>query len=155
MATIKKWVIDPGHSKLQFKVRHLAIANVAGSFRIFSGMLEAADDSFHQAKISFEMDANSIDTNNPDPARRGKPLLGAPILLSMKPSEANHWEGKVYNPKDGGFYRANISLIGQSQLKLEGCMLIFCSGETWTRAPEPPRVTTGAASTHPRSVCPQ
>jgi uncharacterized protein (DUF2147 family) len=105
--------------------------------------------------IDWEKQAG-IDTKNPDPARRGKPLLGAPILLGMKPSESNHWEGKVYNPKDGGFYRANISLAGHNQLKLEGCMLIFCSGETWTRAPEPARATTGAAAqARPRSVCPQ
>jgi uncharacterized protein (DUF2147 family) len=105
--------------------------------------------------IDWEKQAG-IDTKNPDPSRRGKPLLGAPILLSMKPSEPNQWEGKVYNPKDGGFYRASISMLGQNQLKLQGCMLIFCSGETWTRAPEPPRTTTGAAAqAHPRSICPQ
>jgi uncharacterized protein (DUF2147 family) len=105
--------------------------------------------------IDWERQAG-IDSHNPDPARRGKPLLGTPILISMKPSEPNEWQGKVYNPQDGGFYKASISLLGANQLKLEGCMWVFCSGETWTRAPELPRMTTGAAAQpHPRSVCPQ
>ena len=43
--------------------------------------------------IDWERQAG-IDTHNPDPARRGKPLLGSPILIGMKPSESNHWEGK-------------------------------------------------------------
>jgi uncharacterized protein (DUF2147 family) len=97
-----------------------------------------------------------FDANNPDPSKRGRPLLGTPILLSMKPGYSNKWEGKVYNPKDGGFYSASIRLEGQNVLRLEGCMLIFCSGETWTRAPDT-RATTGtaAAATPPRSVCPR
>ncbi len=99
-----------------------------------------------------------IDAKNPDPAKRGQPLLGTPILIAMKQSQPNEWEGKIYNPKDGGFYNANISLQRPDVLKLEGCMLIFCSGENWTRVPDPARATTGAnasAQPHPRSVCPQ
>ena len=97
-----------------------------------------------------------VDSNNPDPNKRGRPLLGAPLLLSMKPTDANRWEGKVYNPKDGGFYGASIKLEGANTLRLEGCLLIFCSGETWTRAATPSRATTGtAAAPQPRSVCPR
>lgn len=97
-----------------------------------------------------------VDTKNPDPKRRGKPLLGAPILLSMKPGEDKKWEGKVYNPKDGGYYNASIQLESPNKLRLEGCMLIFCSGETWTRVSEPNQVTTGAAVATPKtpSACP-
>jgi uncharacterized protein (DUF2147 family) len=96
-----------------------------------------------------------VDAKNPDPKRRGKPLLGAPILLSMKPGEDNKWEGKVYNPKDGGYYNASIQLESSNKLRLEGCMLIFCSGETWTRVSEPNQATTGAAAaTKTSSVCP-
>jgi len=97
-----------------------------------------------------------VDSKNPDPKRRGKPLLGAPILLSMKPDDDHRkWEGKVYNPKDGGFYSASIQLESPNKLRLEGCMLIFCSGETWTRAAEPSHATTGAAATRMPSVCPR
>jgi uncharacterized protein (DUF2147 family) len=104
--------------------------------------------------IDWEKQAG-IDTKSSDPARHGKPLLGAPILLGMKPSEDNRWEGKVYNPKDGGYYNASIQLESSNKLRLEGCMLIFCSGETWTRVSEPNQATTGAAAaTKTSSVCP-
>ena len=98
-----------------------------------------------------------IDDKNPDPSKRGKPMLGVPILISMKPSQANEWEGKVYNPKDGGFYTARISLQRPDVLKLEGCMWVFCSGENWTRASAQDQITTGAPSNQPnaRNVCPR
>jgi polyisoprenoid-binding protein YceI len=64
MGTKTNWVIDPGHSEIQFKVKHLAIANVAGTFKTFSGHAVCDGDLFAGAIISFEMDAASIDTNN-------------------------------------------------------------------------------------------
>jgi uncharacterized protein (DUF2147 family) len=85
-----------------------------------------------------------VDAKNPDPSRRGKPLLGTPILIGMKPSEANKWAGKVYNPKEGSYYNISIILESQNKLRLEGCMLIFCGGETWTRVPDQGHATTGA-----------
>jgi uncharacterized protein (DUF2147 family) len=98
------------------------------------------------------------DSKNPDPSKRGRPLLGTPILISMKPSAPNKWDGKVYNPKEGGFYNVSIILEDPNQLKLQGCMLIFCGGETWTRvADQHQRSTTGAAGAAEapkRSVCP-
>jgi uncharacterized protein (DUF2147 family) len=94
------------------------------------------------------------DTHNPDPKKRGQPMLGTPILLSMKAANHNEWDGKVYNPKDGGFYNASIKLAGPNTLNLQGCMLIFCSGETWTRANDTPHATTGSAAARPESACP-
>ena len=98
------------------------------------------------------------DSKNPDPSKRGRPLLGTPILIAMKPSEPNKWDGKVYNPKEGSYYDVSIILDDPNKLRLQGCMLIFCGGETWTRVADQPRSTTGAAGatqTPPHSVCPQ
>jgi len=61
--TITKWEVDPDHSKVQFKVKHLAIANVAGTFKIFSGKVESDKEDFDGAAIAFEIDANSINTD--------------------------------------------------------------------------------------------
>ena len=62
MATTN-WVIDASHSEIQFKVKHLVITTVTGSFKEFSGAVEAGD-TFENAKISFEADTNSISTNS-------------------------------------------------------------------------------------------
>lgn len=59
-----KWVIDPTHSNVGFKIKHLMISTVSGEFTSFQGEVEAQGDSFTDAKITFKADASSIFTNN-------------------------------------------------------------------------------------------
>jgi polyisoprenoid-binding protein YceI len=61
-----KWVLDPTHSEIQFKVKHLMITTVTGYFREFSASAESDSEDFSNAKISFEAKTASIDTNNAD-----------------------------------------------------------------------------------------
>jgi polyisoprenoid-binding protein YceI len=63
MATLTKWVLDPMHSEVQFKVKHLVISTVSGFFKSFEGELDTENDDFSDASISFSLDINSIDTN--------------------------------------------------------------------------------------------
>ncbi|MBS1755563.1 MAG: YceI family protein [Ferruginibacter sp.] len=63
MAT-KTWALDPTHSEVQFKIKHLMITNVTGSFDIFDVSAQTQDEDFTKAKISFTADVNSISTNN-------------------------------------------------------------------------------------------
>lgn len=62
-ATANKWVIDPTHSEVQFKVKHLVISTVTGAFKTFSGDATFEGDKLENAKINFTMDPASIDTN--------------------------------------------------------------------------------------------
>lgn len=62
MATTK-WVLDPTHSEVQFKIKHLVISTVTGSFKKFEGAVETEGDSFETARIRFTADISSIDTN--------------------------------------------------------------------------------------------
>jgi len=61
--TLTKWVLDPMHSEVQFKVKHLVISTVSGFFKSFEGELDTANDDFTDANISFSLDIDSIDTN--------------------------------------------------------------------------------------------
>ncbi|MBA3665032.1 MAG: YceI family protein [Bacteroidetes bacterium] len=63
MATTK-WVLDPTHSEVQFKAKHLMITNVTGSFQNISANAETQDDSFSGAKVSFTAETGSVNTNN-------------------------------------------------------------------------------------------
>lgn len=63
MATTK-WVLDPTHSEILFKVKHLMITNVKGEFRSFSGEIQGED--FSQSRVRIEIDSSSIFTNNED-----------------------------------------------------------------------------------------
>ncbi|RZM28709.1 MAG: polyisoprenoid-binding protein [Pedobacter sp.] len=61
-----KWVLDPTHSELQFKVKHLMITTVTGSFKSFTAELETENEDFSDAKASFKAEVASIDTSNAD-----------------------------------------------------------------------------------------
>lgn len=63
MATTK-WVLDPAHSEVQFKIKHLMISTVTGSFKTINANIEANADDFENSQITLETDVNSIDTNN-------------------------------------------------------------------------------------------
>src|SRR5258706_11875529 len=58
------WKIDPIHSEIKFKVKHLVISTVTGLFRNFDAGIETQDGDFENAKVTFEADVNSIDTRN-------------------------------------------------------------------------------------------
>lgn len=62
--TQTKWNLDVNHSSLQFKVRHLAVSNVSGTFKMFTGSAVSETDDFDNAKIECVIDASSVFTNN-------------------------------------------------------------------------------------------
>lgn len=57
------WVLDPTHSEIVFKVKHLMITNVKGEFRKFNASLSSDGNSFNNAAVSVSIDAASIFTN--------------------------------------------------------------------------------------------
>jgi len=62
--TKQTWVLDPTHSELQFKIKHLMISTVTGQFNDFKTTVETEGNDFTNAKIRFEAAVNSIFTNN-------------------------------------------------------------------------------------------
>jgi polyisoprenoid-binding protein YceI len=62
--TTTKWVLDPTHSELGFKIKHLMITNVSGRFNDFAAEAETDGDSFETAQIQVRVHMNSINTNN-------------------------------------------------------------------------------------------
>ncbi|WP_040669722.1 YceI family protein [Nitritalea halalkaliphila] len=66
MSVASNWVIDPTHSEVSFKVKHLVISTVTGYFREFEGSAEAETEDFQGAKVKFSAKIDSIDTNQKD-----------------------------------------------------------------------------------------
>ncbi len=58
------WKIDPVHSEIKFKVRHLVVSSVTGQFNKFDATVEAEKPDFSDAKIKFEADVDSLSTKN-------------------------------------------------------------------------------------------
>jgi uncharacterized protein (DUF2147 family) len=74
------------------------------------------------------------DVNNPDPAQRGRTLLGLPFIRDFQRVEPGRWGGgKIYDPKSGKTYDSRMQLNPDGTLKLEGCVAVFCQAQTWTR----------------------
>lgn len=59
-----KWVLDPSHSEITFKVKHLMISNVKGAFNHFEATIDGED--FTKSQIKGIIDVSSINTNNSD-----------------------------------------------------------------------------------------
>lgn len=62
---MKKWNIDPTHSEIGFKVKHMMFTNVKGNFNEYNADINFNDD-LKDAQLQFEAKINSIFTNNTD-----------------------------------------------------------------------------------------
>ncbi|MBK7762641.1 MAG: YceI family protein [Bacteroidetes bacterium] len=66
MSTKTKWIIDPAHSEIGFKVKHLMITNVKGVFKEFDASIYTTDSDFLSAEIDFWMNPASVETGSSD-----------------------------------------------------------------------------------------
>lgn len=97
--TTTKWTIDPTHSEVSFKVKHLVISTVTGYFREFEGYADSASDDFAGAKVSFSTTIDSIDTNQKD---RDNHLKSADFFDAENHPKLT-FDGEVV--KNGGDYK--------------------------------------------------
>jgi uncharacterized protein (DUF2147 family) len=74
-----------------------------------------------------------VDKNNADASKRNRPIIGTPIMLSMKADGADKWSGQVYNAEDGKTYSGSFTLAGSNRADLKGCVAIICKSKSWTR----------------------
>jgi polyisoprenoid-binding protein YceI len=97
------WKIDPAHSEIQFKVKHLMITTVTGYFRNFDLEVETQTEDFSSAnRIEFTAQVDSIDTNN---AQRDAHLKSADFFDSENNQQIK-FVGKKFNA-DGD--KANLT----------------------------------------------
>lgn len=105
MAT-NKWVLDPTHSELLFRVKHLMITNVKGEFRKFDAVIDG--DDFFRSPVTVNIDSSSIFTNNDD---RDKHLKSADFLDVEKYPEIN-------------FKSISLEKVDDDEFKLRGELTI-------------------------------
>jgi polyisoprenoid-binding protein YceI len=88
-----KWKVDPAHSEIQFKVKHLMITTVTGYFKTFDLEVETETEDFTTSKkIEFTADIDSIDTNS---AQRDTHLK-SPDFFDAENHKQLRFEGKAY-----------------------------------------------------------
>lgn len=76
----------------------------------------------------------AVDSNNPDPKLRSRPIEGIIILSEFKDA-GGEWEGKIYDPRAGKTYRSTMAKQSDGTLKVKGCVGPFCKAVTFTPAP--------------------
>lgn len=100
------WTLDPTHSEVNFKVKHLMISNVKGEFKNISAIVDG--DNFEKAKVNATIEAASIFTNNDD---RDNHLKSADFF-------------DVENYKELKFEGASFKKVDDDEYKLTGLLTI-------------------------------
>jgi polyisoprenoid-binding protein YceI len=103
-----KWTLDPTHSELTFKVKHLMISNVKGEFKDFDVQMEVEDSDLSKSNIQVKVDATSISTNNTD---RDNHLKSADFF-------------DVENHSELRFETKSVQKVDDDQYRLKGLLTI-------------------------------
>jgi polyisoprenoid-binding protein YceI len=104
------WTVDPVHSSVEFRVKHMMISTVRGRFRDFEGTIEAAPD-YHDSSVRGTVDAASIDTN--DDRRDGH--LRSADFFDVENYPTISFESTAIEHVDGGNcrVRGNLTMHGE------------------------------------------
>jgi polyisoprenoid-binding protein YceI len=63
--TVTTWKLDPAHSSAEFKVKHMMISNVKGTFTGLSGTLQLDETDRTHSSVEASIDVNTINTGDP------------------------------------------------------------------------------------------
>lgn len=105
-----KWSIDPVHSEVAFKVKHLMISYVKGQFREFEASIYTTGNDFLTAEIDFWINVESIDTGDQN---RDAHLKG-PDFFDTENFKQIHFTGNTYEPVDND---GSYTLYGDLTIK--------------------------------------
>ncbi len=96
MSNKTKWNIDPIHSEIGFKVRHLMITNVKGFFKEYEASIYTTGDDFMTSEVDFWMNSASVDTGSPDRDKHIK----SPDFLDVENFKQINFIGNTYEQVD-------------------------------------------------------
>jgi polyisoprenoid-binding protein YceI len=104
IAVASTWNIDPDHSNLGFKIKHLMVSNVKGNFEKYSGTVEINDKDITKSKVEVTIDTSSVNTNV---KKRDDHLRSADFFdVAKYPTMA--------------FVSKKVAVAGQDKLKVTG-----------------------------------
>ena len=95
-----KWTVDPTHSEIGFKVKHMMFTNVSGKFAKFTAEAETQGDNFENAQFDFSADIDSVSTGNAD---RDAHLLSADFFNAEQHPKMN-FRSTAFTKKNEGEY---------------------------------------------------
>ena len=75
----------------------------------------------------------TIDSRNPDPAKRSRPIEGLQILANFTDGGSD-WRGTIYSPEAGKEYKSYLKRQSDGTLQVKGCIAFFCQTQVWKPA---------------------
>ncbi|MEM9823072.1 MAG: YceI family protein [Bacteroidota bacterium] len=107
------WGIDPTHSEVHFKVKHMMVSTVTGAFNEFTGKILTQKEDFENANISFTAHVDSIDTKN---KQRDEHLKSGDFFNAVQFPKLK-FQSKSFTKKWSGDYRliGDLSIRGQTR----------------------------------------
>lgn len=107
-ALAQSWQIDPEHSTVGFKVRHMMVSNVKGDFGKFSGVVDIDDSNLAKSRVNVKIDTASLNTGV---AKRDDHLKGGDFLEVAKYPAMT-------------FVSSKVVPVGKDKLKVEGSLTL-------------------------------
>ncbi len=107
--TTTKWAVDPSHSEVLFKVKHLMISTVTGSFKEFGAEAELEGDDLTNARVSFWANTASVDTND---ANRDKHLASPDFFDSANHPKLTFTSTAIVKKGDGYAVTGDLTIKG-------------------------------------------
>lgn len=113
MENTTTWVLDPTHSEITFKVKHLMISSVKGEFRNFNATIQSSGNDFSKASVTASIQSESVFTNNDD--RDGH--LKSPDFFDSATYKELSFQGTSLNKLDDENYqlKGNLTIKGVSK----------------------------------------
>ncbi|MGJ5204756.1 DUF2147 domain-containing protein [Bradyrhizobium sp. HKCCYLR20261] len=118
---IGTWLTEDGRARIRIERCGAALDRICGYVVWMNETADAKGQPFR-------------DRLNPDPAKRGRLLLGHQMLLGLKLNADGRYTGDVYNAEDGKTYNVSIWLERPRILAVKGCLLgLFCATQGWAQ----------------------
>lgn len=115
------WLTEDGRARIRIERCGPVLEQVCGYIVWMKDPADASGQPFR-------------DQSNPDPAKRGRPVLGHQLILGLTPSAAARFDGRIYDAESGKSYDISLWRETADKLKVKGCMLsILCATQTWAQ----------------------
>ena len=98
--------------------------------------ISRAQDGTYQGRIAGGTDPSSLDSKNPDPAKRQNTVKGTVIMTRLKYAGDGRWKGgAIYDPSSGKTYKCSLQLLDHDRLKIRGYIGVSLLGgnQVWSR----------------------
>ena len=101
--------IDPGHSTVGFKVKHMVVSNVTGSFDTFEGVINFNADAIEKSSVEVKIAAASINTRS---EKRDADLKGGEFLATEEFPDITFKSTSIKKSKNGFVATGNLTIHG-------------------------------------------